>query len=162
MNALSLDGQGAGARSAGSKQRVMAAVDIVGLVMKLMTVSIVVLSNVPDGVSEVVEATGLMLNAGTVMVDSVISSELSSSPISVVVVVSVTMINTYGFDRLSDILAGEKADKDPSAVFVAAGAADVKKQPRPIGAKSRQTGTFGGQHCGGGEKTLVQVDEMSS
>lgn len=88
----------------------MAAVGFVGLMMELLIVSIVVLSDVPDGVSEVVEVTGLMLNAGAVIFDSVISRELNSSPISVFIVVFVTVITTYDFDRLPDILDGGKAN----------------------------------------------------
>lgn len=136
----------------------MAAVVVVG-VMEFSAVSSVVLSNALDGVSEVVEVTGPMLNAGAVMDDSMISKELNSSPISVIIIVSVAVITINGFDRFSDLLDAEKAGKGPSTVLAAAGAAEVKKQPRPIGAKTRQIGTFGGQHCGSGWTMLVQFDE---
>lgn len=160
MNGLSFRGQGRGAWSSGSKQRVMAAVEVAGVMSELSTVSTVVLSDAPVGVAELAEVSGLMLNAGAVMVDSVISEELDSIPISVMIIVFVTVITMYGFDRLSGLLNAEKADRGSFTVFATPGAADVEKQPRPIGTKSRQAGTFGGQHCGSEEKVFVQFGEM--
>lgn len=139
--------------------------------MEFLAVSIVVLSGAPDRVPKVVEDTELTLDASAFMVDSLTSMEvirvggarvrkLESSSTSCNMTVFVTVKIIYGVDRLPGFLDVENPEKGSPTVFVTPGTADVEKQPIPIKEKSRQIGTFRGQHCGSGRKLFVQFDEM--
>lgn len=167
-NGLSSEGQGPGAWSSGLKQRAGALV-VVAEMMEMLAVFVVVLSGARDEVPEVVEEAELMLDAGAVMVDSSASKEmggtrmreLKSSPISCCnVTVSVTVTIISGIGWLFDLLEAENAEKGSPIVVVTTGTADLGKQPIPIKEKSRQKGTFGGQHCGSRKKVLVQFGEI--
>lgn len=169
MNGSSLEGQRAGAWSSGLKQRLRAVVVVVvEVVMARLVVSVVVLSGVTDSVPEVVEDTRLMLEVGAVMVDSVADTELGgarmeklkSGSICFNVIVAVTT-TIFGSDWLFDLL-DESAEKGSPTVAVKVGTMDVGKQPRPMREILRHKGTFGGQHCGSGQKVLVQFGEMLS
>ena len=109
VNGFSSVGQGPGAWRSGLKHRV-GIVELVGAMVEMSVVSVVVLSGTRDGLSRVVAETRLMLDAGAIRVDSVISKELDSSPVSVNRIVSVTVMTMYGFDRLSGLLDAEEAE----------------------------------------------------
>ena len=52
---------------------------LIGVMTEVLAFSFVVLSDAPDGVLEVVEDSGLMLDTGAVMVDSLPSRVLGSA-----------------------------------------------------------------------------------
>lgn len=112
VNGFSSVGQGPGAWSSGLKHSVgiMELVGAIGAMVEFSVVSVVVLSGTTDGLPTMVVVIGLMRDAGTIMVDSVISKELDCSPVSVNRIVSVTVMTMYGFDRLSGLLDAEEAE----------------------------------------------------
>lgn len=147
------------------KQRVGAAVMLGRGLVRV----VVVLFSATDGVLGIaVKVAETVFTAGAVVADSLARRELDgggmkklhSGPSSGNVIVSVTVITVSCADWVIDLPDSENAEKGSPVVVVTIGSADVGKQPTPIGEKSRQKGTLGGQHCGSGKKVLVQFGEL--